>query len=800
MSYVFVKTPDPIYIETVEEARYWCARFMLLTEIGVDTETTGLHRTKARVKFCSFSDGENRIACPVRLLPHFRQMLESQDIVKRLTNAKFDMHMFANHGILLGGKIRCTLPADFLLDEDRLHGLKESAKDHLGLRMSPFKEVFGNVGGVEAEVKCMCDIHDILEAQDADAAADMLVYMRRVGGDENVLKTLQKLHLSVKGDYTLGARGLIALAREHELAPRTAGKLAYVSDFVTMLGGQPLQLAERMQYASLLDDRDSIIDAHNLLLAALRKRIQLDMDPLEMLRLLVGDYASLDAWASYMLSDFYEPELRVIEMDEGYTSWDYYEEISTLYTRVLWNCERRGLGVDLALIKSYAVPMEKDIGSLERDMVQLTGNINLNLQSPLQLRELFYSQDPNTKQWIDPFGNPAVHMTKGGASGIKLPSTNEKALTEWAERGNDMATLLLEHRELTKLYGTYLSEDALPRHVDHRARIHTDLKQTGAVTLRLSSADPNLQNIPAKGEWGRRLRQCFVAGLYGDASPMWCLPELADVPVPDLPPDTPMTFIVADYEQLEVKVAAHVSRDPTLVDCLISGKDVHCLTSSSITGIPYDVFKAAKKAEHPTPEQEKLVDIRSGNKSALFGIFYGIGPVKLGGQLKKPIIQTVRNGRVFEKCPEASAIIQGVFDTYPGLKDCIEDTKQFCRDNLYVKTIAGRYRRLPDIISADRGYMAQAERQAFNSVVQGGAADIVVQAMLNCEADMELRQLGVRMLLQIHDELIFECPDIPEYVEAAKKRVRSLMENPLPMIVPVTVSMGHARSWGSAKT
>ena len=280
------------------------------------------------------------------------------------------------------------------------------------------------------------------------------------------------------------------------------------------------------------------------------------------------------------------------------------------------------------------------------------------------------------------------------------------------------------------------------------------------------------------------------------------------VPVPDLPPDFPMTFLVADYEQLEVKVAAHESQDPTMLAALRpsaeypKGKDIHCETSSVITGIPYADFVAAKKAENPTPAQEELVGIRSANKSALFGIFFGIGAVKLGGQLGLPILRSVgRGGKIRETCPAAQKIIDGVFIAYPGLKQAILDSQEFAKKNLYIQNLTGRYRRLPDIVSDDRMLKSQAERQVFNYLTQGGGADIVRAAMFKCERDPVLRGLGVRMLLQVHDELVFEIPDSPEFIEPARVRIKENMEHPFDtdLSVPTTISMGVGPTWGRAK-
>ena len=800
LAYQFVRTPVPIYVETDEEAEGWAERFMAQGTVGFDTETTGLHKLNARVKFFSLSDGENRICAPVRLLGHFVPILERDETVKPMTNAKFDRHMVANHGVLVRGPTPDTIVMDWLIDENRTgqHDLKSCAKDYLGLRMAPFKEVFGAAGAVEKEVQMMCRIHDTLEARDETEASDILVELRHAGGDEDVLHALQKLALSVRGGHVLTARQLLAIARKCDvLETRATGKASYISDFSVLLGGFPIPGPERARHEHLLSDRDLVEEAHVVLQRSLRSQIKLDMDPLEMLRLLVADYASLDAWATYELHDVLGAELAGIPLnDEGKSLLDYFWGTSVPFTQVLWNLERRGLGFDVAEAQALSKPMGKTIDKIEREVVSLAGR-DVNLRSPTQLRDLFYSDDGHGN-WVDPFGEPPARLTKGGSSGVKLPSTDEKTLQAWADRGEPLAGKILEHRELSKLKDTYL--DGLPRFVDHRSRVHTDLKQTGAVTGRLSSVDPALQNIPVRGELGHRIRTLFVSGIFGDCNPAWCVPEVEHVVVIDLPEDFPMGFSVGDYDQLEVKVAAHVSGDQNMVQALRAGRDIHCQTSATITGIPYEDFVAAKKAKNPTPEQLELVDIRGSNKSALFGIFYGIGQVKLALQLKLPIVVTkMRHGRSRETSPEAQKVIDGVFQAYPGLKGTINDVKTECRECLYVRTLSGRYRRLPDIISSERGLAAQAERQSFNTVVQGGAADIVIAAMLACEADPDLRELGARMLLQVHDELIFERPEIPEIVEQVEARAKGLMENTTQLIVPLTVSLASGRSWGEAK-
>ena len=804
--YQFVRTPDPVYLSTLQEAQKWAAHYATRYSLAFDTETTGLSKTEARIKFFSFSDGQTRIAAPVEFLEVFAPILRNPAIEKRMSNAKFDMHMAANHGILIQGMLLDTVHMSWHYDENRTgqHGLKECSKEFLGLRMAPFNEVFGKIGRKSDEVATVCLFHDVIVAEDTEKAAEILVTLNRATGDEVVIADLRKLSLARQSGAPLAIKKMLAMARVHGLvAPRPLGKKVQkygaVLDAFALLGVS-LSPEEYPQALLLLDAQDRGIaeELAFILHHALMKRVRVDDDPLAMLTLSVADYASLDAWASFTLSDVLKEELAALEEGNGATILARYLTLASPFLRVLWNCERRGFAVDLNQINAHASQMKKDIETIERRAVKLTRDPNVNLNSPQQLRALFYTKNGDT--WLDPFGEAPSRWTSGGESGEKLPSTDADTLEAWADRGNFLAREIIAHRELSKLEGTYFS--GLPQWVDFRNRIHTDLKAHGTRTGRLSSGDPNLQNIPAKGAWGRVIRKLFIAGFWGDCDPAWCMPEVADIPVPVLPDDTPMTLVVADYDQLEVKIAAHVSKDSVLIDTLRQGLDVHSKTSSSLTGIPYADFVAAKKAEFPTPEQEKLIDIRSGNKSAVFGIFYGIGAVKLGVQLGKHILRTKqRNGRMRDTCPEAQAIIDGVFEVYPGLKQAIDDTHNECAEKLYVQTATGRFRRLPDIISDDRGVSSQAERQAFNSRIQGSAADVAQAAMLKCECDPYLRECGARMLLQIHDELVFEVPDIPEYVAAAKERIKFLMEHPFDeeLEVPLTVSIHAANTWGDAK-
>ena len=772
MQYRFVRTPDPIYVETEKDARAWAKRYQSKPSIGFDTETTGLDKTKARIKFFSFSDGESRICGPVRLLDIFAEgVLENPKIDKHMTNAKFDMHMAANHGITVQGMIYDSVVLDWLLDENRnFHGLKQTSADYLGLQMAPFKEVFGAVGSVDKEVEMLCRIHDILEAKDADASAEALVRLGKASGHPEVIEAVKKLSKARDEGYSLTAKQLLTIARKLGVAPKSTGALGPVADFGSLVGIDFLHTkAERQEWAHILEDANLVAEATDYALIEARKRVSEDVDPIDMLKLLVGDYASLDAWASYTLVGVLKEQLADIEWLNNESLLDYYEQKSEAFLRTLWNLERRGVQIDLEEIEEIKGPMEKDINRLERDIVRIAG-FDINPNSPVQLRDMFYKKNA-AGEWEDPFGNPPKSWSKGGNSGIAQPSTDQKSISEWADKGNALAGALVEHRKLTKLFGTYIT--ALPTYVDHRERIHTDLKQAGTVTGRLSSADPNLQNIPARGQWGATLRKLFVA-------------------------KEGYTLIVADYDQLEMRIMAHMSGDPKMISTIRQGLDLHAMTAALAKGYDYAEIAAAKKADTPTPQQKALLDVRSKMKAVGFGLIYGIGPVKLGMQLGLPVTSTkARNGKTFEKCVEGEQLISTYFGIYPDVKAFIDESHDKCERDLFVRTIGGRYRRLPDIASVDKAVSSQARRQSCNAQIQGSAADIAIEAMLRCEHDRRLEELGVKMLLQIHDELIFECPI--DAVNQALPLVIENMENPFPMAVPITVSAHAAPTWGDAK-
>jgi DNA polymerase I-like protein with 3'-5' exonuclease and polymerase domains len=801
MRYKFIDTPEPMYVSTREQAVSLVNIMSKLDRVGFDTETTGLSKTEARIKFFSFGFENTRFCAPVRLLPIFQPILECPTVAKCMTNAKFDMHMVANHGIEIKGHIFDTVAMDWLHDENRQgrHGLKQCAADYLGLKMAPFTQVFGSVGTTDKEVETLCRMHDALETKDPSLALELLALVGQIEMDPGALEDMQLVskRLAVGRSFPLKlltASQVLKIGRKYGLCPTTRGKAGYVSDFSELMGLGPVDKDDRDSVTKVLGDSDVLIEAHEILLHYLSSLSQNDRPPLDMIQLMVGDYASLDAWASFMLVAALEEKLSEEFIQPGVSILDYYNSTTATLVRILWMLERRGFQLDVDEIEKLATPMANDISRLEREFVSLAG-WSVNPNSPTQLVDLFFEKRGN--QWVDPFGAPPWKMSSGGTTGQKKPSISKEVIDDWAEKGDPRAKCLQEHRVLQKLHSTYI--DALPKTVDWRKRIHTDLKIAGTVTGRLSSGDPNLQNIPARGDWGRRIRKFFIAGKWG-SSDDWCLPEVEHVRPPNLPRDQQMVLVVADYEQLEMRIMAHMSGDPTMISTIKSGKDLHSMTGALAVGANYDDISAAKKAEHPTKDQLALLELRAQMKAVGFGLLYGIGAKKLGSQLGLKMVKKIaRNGASYDTCPEAEELIQKYFSIYPKVFEFIEDTHYACQNDLFVQTILGRYRRLPDILSKDKGLAKQAERQSVNSRIQGSAADIAIQAMINCETSPILRSCGVRMLMQIHDELVFEVPDIPEVLDIAKKEIRAQMENPFVMDVPILISMDSAASWGDAK-
>lgn len=322
----------------------------------------------------------------------------------------------------------------------------------------------------------------------------------------------------------------------------------------------------------------------------------------------------------------------------------------------------------------------------------------------------------------------------------KTGFSTDVAVLEFLRKGHPLVEELLEYRQLQKLKSTYV--DALPKQINPRTgKLHTSFNQTVAATGRLASSDPNLQNIPIRTEMGRKIRRAFI------------------------PSDKNSLILSADYSQIELRIMAHVSGDEGLLEAFNNREDIHASTAAK-------VFGASPK--------EVTREMRRKAKEVNFGIMYGIGPFGLASRLD--ITQT-----------EAKEIIQKYFERFPKVNQYIAETIAFARANGYVETLKGRRRYLPEINSANQNIRSNAERQAINMPIQGTAADMIKLAMINIHRELLKRKLGSKMILQVHDELVF---DIPKSEEAKMKKLADEeMKNALPLNVPIEVEIGVGKNW-----
>jgi len=404
-----------------------------------------------------------------------------------------------------------------------------------------------------------------------------------------------------------------------------------------------------------------------------------------------------------------------------------YEEIELPLARVLGNMERTGIKIDPRELQRMSELMERDIAQLTAEIHELAGK-TFNISSPQQLGRVLFED----------LKLPApVKYGKG-----KVISTAADVLEELAA-DHEIVRKVLEYRQLTKLKGTYV--DALPALIDQRdGRLHTSFNQTGAATGRLSSSNPNLQNIPIRTELGREIRAAFV-------------------------PREGWNLLVADYSQIELRLLAHFSGDPLLVEAFRRGDDIHTLTAAEVLGIPPLMV---------TPEA------RRNAKAVNFGIVYGISPFGLAAQLGIPQA-------------EAQKYIQNYFKRYAGVRKFIDDTIAEVRQTGVTKTLFGRERPIPDINSRNPSARGFAERTAVNSPLQGTAADLIKLAMVRIDKKLEAGGYQSPMLLQVHDELVFECP--PGEVGAVSKLVKQEMEGVRELQVPLLVDVGVGDNWRDAK-
>jgi len=398
-----------------------------------------------------------------------------------------------------------------------------------------------------------------------------------------------------------------------------------------------------------------------------------------------------------------------------------YEEIERPLVPVLALMERHGIRVDPGRLEAFAKELERDLDNLTRDIYTLAGEI-FTIASPKQLAQILFEK----------LKLPVLRRTKTGYS------TDADVLTELA-LGHPLPAKILEHRSLSKLKGTYA--DTLPGLINPATgRIHTTFNQLVAATGRLSSQDPNLMNIPIRTELGRRIRAAFI-------------------------PEEGYRFVAADYSQIELRILAHLSEEPAIMESFARGEDIHTRTASEVFKVPPASVTSLQ---------------RTIAKSANYAILYGVSAFGLSQATK-----------IDQK--EAQRYINEYFKAHPGVRAFIDTTLYEGRERGYVATLLGRRRYLPDLRSNNPVARNAAERMAMNAPVQGTASDMIKIAMVRVHEALRARGLRARMLLQVHDELLFEAP--VEEVEAVEALAREIMMAALPLRVPVVVDVKSGKDW-----
>ncbi len=403
--------------------------------------------------------------------------------------------------------------------------------------------------------------------------------------------------------------------------------------------------------------------------------------------------------------------------------WNLYQEVELPLSAILREMEQAGVRIDVPMLKQAEIQLNEELQTLEQQIYTSAGT-TFNINSPKQVGEVLFDQ-----LQLD---------AKAKKSKTGQYSTSEEVLLALKPK-HSVVGLILEYRELKKLISTYIS--ALPNYINPATgKIHTTYNQTVTATGRLSSSNPNLQNLPIRSERGQLIRQAVI-------------------------PDEGCLFLSADYSQIELRLMAHFSQDPHLVQAFLSGQDIHAATAAKIFNVPI---------EQVTKDQRRQA------KTANFGIIYGISAFGLAQQLD---------------CSraEAKALIDGYFAAFPGVIDYIERQKQLAREQGYAVTLFGRKRYLPDILSHNATVRSFAERNAVNSPIQGTAADIIKMAMVTIHRRLKSEGLKAQMIMQVHDELNFNVP--MNEIDKVREIVINEMQNVVHLTVPLIADCGVGKNW-----
>ncbi len=533
--------------------------------------------------------------------------------------------------------------------------------------------------------------------EDQDKAKELAGLFRGVFLDPNIEKTGQnlKFDLGVLRTYGIEVKGRLfdTMLAHYLLQPDMRHNMDLLAE--TYLGYRPVGI-------------------EHLIGKKGKKQKSMRTVPLET----ITAYACEDADVTLQLREVFEPMLK----EEGLLT--LFDQVETPLIPVLSDMERHGVKVDKKALEDYSLVLEKKIRATEEEIYTLAG-VSFNIGSPKQLGEVLFDKMKIVSQ---------AKKTK-----TKQYSTSEDVLSKLTDK-HPIINLILDYRSLTKLKSTYA--DVLPRLIHPKTgRIHTSYNQTVAATGRLSSNNPNLQNIPIRTEEGRLIRRAFVPG------------------------SDDHTLLAADYSQIELRIIAALSKDEAMLEAFHKGLDIHTATAAKVYGVDLnDVTR----------------DMRRHAKTVNFGIVYGISAFGLSERLHIPR-------------KEAAQIIDQYFLTYPGIARYMEETIAFARKHEYVTTIMGRRRYVKDINSSNGAVRGFAERNAINAPVQGSAADMIKLAMINIYQLMERKKLHSKMILQVHDELVFDAYK-PE-VDDLKPLIEEEMKTAVKLDVPILVEVNTATNW-----
>ncbi|MBI4330270.1 MAG: DNA polymerase I [Chloroflexi bacterium] len=414
---------------------------------------------------------------------------------------------------------------------------------------------------------------------------------------------------------------------------------------------------------------------------------------------------------------------RLLEAELGKEDlWDLFSQVEMPLVPILSRMERTGIALDLDVMRTLSRNLNQQVNNLEGDIYRNVGH-EFNINSPQQLAAVLFED-----------------LKLEGKRRTKKGYSTDASVLEELKGAHPVIELIMTYRQLSKLKSTYV--DALPGMVNSQTgRLHTTLNQTSVTTGRLSSSDPNLQNIPVRGELGKEIRRSFIA-------------------------ESGWSLVGADYSQIDLRVLAHLSQDPRLVEAFRHDEDIHTATARDIFGV---------SLEKVTPDMRRLA------KTVNFGVIYGMSDYGLE--------QATDLSR-----EEAAQFIQSYFEKYPGVAAYLESTRRQARELGYVQTLLGRRRYIPEVNSPNRQLREAAERMAINMPVQGTSADIIKVAMVRLHRAISDKKLRTKMLLQVHDDLLFEVP--PEEIDEVKRLVGEIMPQAVPLSVPVKVDIKVGRNWG----